>query len=413
MAQQVASRSHLRIIWSAVAVALVLIFFGVRTATRSKLPIRAAAAERGELKSTISTNGKIEPQLNFEAHAPFPGVIKALYVHEGDKVPHGKLLLAMDDADARSKLATALAGLRGAQAACDAILKGGTQEERLSLRSEVAKAQVDNEQAQKSYVALQKLQLAGSASAAEVAAAKGRVDATSSALQVLEQRRTSRYDAGDLTHAKAALADAQAAYDAALQTVERANVRAPFAGSVYSLPASSTEFVQQGDRVLQMANLSKVQVRAYFDEPEIGKLQGGLPITIVWDAKPNERWHGHISHVPSTIISYGTRNVGEVLATIDDPDGSLLPSTNVTVTVTTGDRPNVLSVPREALHTESGKAFVYRISGDTLRRVPVQVGNINLTQVEILSGLQEGDRVALGTTNGQPIADGVPVTVIQ
>src|SRR5471030_1296798 len=106
MAQQVASRSHLRIIWSAVAVALVIIFFWVRTATRTKLPIRAAGAERGELKSTISTNGKSEPQLNFEAHAPFPGVIKALYVHEGDKAPRGKLLLAMDDADARSKLAT-------------------------------------------------------------------------------------------------------------------------------------------------------------------------------------------------------------------------------------------------------------------------------------------------------------------
>jgi len=252
--------------------------------------------------------------------------------------------------------------------------------------------------------------LTGSASANEVAAAQERLTTDNASLEVLQQRQTQRYDAGDVARAKAAFQDAQAGYAAATTVVNQANVRAPFAGTVYSLPVSRTEYVQQGDRLLQMADLSKMQVRAYFDEPQIGKIHVGEPITIEWDARPNQIWHGHVSRVPSTIITYTTRNVGEVLVTIDDSDEHLLPSTNVRVTVTVANEANALNIPREALHTERGESYVYRVVNGVLRRTVVQVGNLNLTQVEILHGLQQGDVVTLGSTNGQPIGDRVPVT---
>ena len=400
-------------IWTGVAIALLLVFYLVHLATRTTLPIRVAAADRGSLKSTTSTNGKVEPTANFEAHAPFPGVIKRLYVHEGDKVPQGKLLLQMDDGDALSKLATALAALRGAQANYDAMTKGGTQEERLSLNGDLTKAQMDRDQAQRDLAALQKLQAQGASSKAEVSAAQDRLTAANNSLALLEKRKSSRYDAPDLAHAKATLDDAQAGYAAAQEVVNQANVRAPFAGTAYSIPVSQSEFVSQGDRLLQMADLTKMQVRAYFDEPEIGKIRQGMPISIKWDAMPDKEWHGHVERVPSTIITYGTRNVGQVLITIDDADGTLLPNTNVTVTVTTSDVADVLNVPRDALHTEQGKSYVYRVVKNIARRTPVRVGSFNLTQVEILSGLKEGDTVALGTTNGQPITDGVAVKIVR
>src|SRR5277367_3976005 len=91
-------------IWSGTAVAVALVFYLVHLATRTTLPIRAAVVERSSLKSTKATNGKVEPAASFEAHAPFPGVVKAIYVHEGDKVKTGKLLVQMDDTDALSKL---------------------------------------------------------------------------------------------------------------------------------------------------------------------------------------------------------------------------------------------------------------------------------------------------------------------
>ena len=400
-------------IWAGMAIVLLLVFYLVHLATRTTLPIRVAVVERSSLKSTTPTNGKVEPTSNFEAHAPFPGVVKALYVHEGDKVPEGKLLLQMDDSDALSKLAAALAGLRGAQANYDAMMKGGTQEERLSLGGELTKAEMDRDQAQRDLAALQKLQTQGAASAAEISSAKDRLAAANNSLALLEKKKSSRYDSTDLAHAKAALDDAEAGYAAAQEVVNQANVKAPFAGTVYSIPVSRTEFVQQGDRLLQMADLTKMQVRAYFDEPEIGKIRQGMPISIRWDAMPDREWHGHVERVPSTIITYGTRNVGQVLIAIDDADGMLLPNTNVTVTVTTSNKTDVLNVPRDALHTEQGKSYVYRVVNGALHRTPVKVDALNLTQVEIVSGLKEGDIVALGTTNGQSISEGVAVKIVR
>jgi HlyD family secretion protein len=272
---------------------------------------------------------------------------------------------------------------------------------------------MDRDAAQRDLDALRKLQVTGAASANEVAAAQQRLAADNASLQGLQTRKTQRYDQGDIGRAKSAFDEAQAGYAAASEILNQAHVRAPFSGTVYSLPVSRTEYVQQGDRLLQMADLTKMQVRGYFDEPEIGKLQVGQPITIEWDARPSKVWHGHVSRVPSTIITYGTRNVGEVLVTMDDADGALLPATNVRITVTIANEGNALNIPREGLHTEGGEPYVYRVEKGVLHRVAVKIGNLNLTQVEILSGLKEGDVVALGSTNGQPIGNRVPVVPVQ
>jgi HlyD family secretion protein len=408
------ARSNTARLWVIAAVALLLIFYGVHILTRGKLPIRVATATVGNLTSTVASNGKVEPQSNFEAHAPSGGVVRDLYVHAGDKVSAGKLLLKMDDSEAQAHAATALAALRGAEAAYQSARHGGTAEERISLTGELQKATIDRDQAQHDLSALQKLEATGAASPSEVAAAQERLDSDNSSIQVIQQRQTSRYDAGDLAHAKANLEDAQAACAAAQDALAQAVVHAPFAGTVYSLPVSRTEYVQQGDRLLSVADLTKMQVLAYFDEPEIGNLADGQSATIVWDARPDEKWHGHIIRSPSDVITYNqTRNVGEALVSIDDTDGALLPDTNVRVTITVSSESNVLTVPRDALHIEEGATYVYRVEGSTLHRVPVTVGKLNFVQVQIVSGLRAGDQVATATTNGQPLSDGVPITIVQ
>ncbi len=70
-------------------------------------------------------------------------------------------------------------------------------------------------------------------------------------------------------------------------------------------------------------------------------------------------------------------------------------------------------VPRDALHIERGSTFVYRKEGNSLHHVKVTIGVLNLTDVQVLSGLKAGDVVALGTTNAQPLSEGVPVKVVQ
>src|SRR5271168_2808431 len=164
-------------VWLAAAIAVVLVFYAARLATRTRIPVRTAVAERSELRSTVATNGKVEPQLNYEAHAPFPGLIKVRYVHEGQRVTQDTLLLSMDDTDARTRVAATLAALRNAQAIYSATLKGGTQEERLALGGDLQRAQTDRDQAQHDLDALKKLQLTGAASASEVKVAEQRLAA--------------------------------------------------------------------------------------------------------------------------------------------------------------------------------------------------------------------------------------------
>jgi HlyD family secretion protein len=415
MATTTVRRSNTATLVVGFVVALIIIFLVARYLLREQPPIRVATAHYGDLVSTVSTNGKVEPQTNFEAHAPFPGLIKAVYVHAGDQVTKGELLLTMDNSDAKAKLATAYAGLKGAEADYEIAKAGGTSQNRLQLQGQIAKARIDLSQAKHDLAALKKLELTGAAAPGEIASAQERVQADESSLQVLEQQRSASVNAMAVAHARAGVQEAEQAYAAAQSVVNQSDVRAPFDGTVYSLPVSATEYVDGGSLLLEVANLKHLQVRAYFDEPEIGRLAVGQPITIRWDAKPNELWHGHVTRLPSSIITYGTRNVGEVLVSIDDVDGVLIPNTNVTVTVTVADLKHVLILPRDALHAEQGQSYVYRVVHGKLRQTPVTVGDLNLTDMQIVRGLKAGDVVALGSeaTNGQPLSNRLPVTVEQ
>lgn len=404
---------HRRALWIAIAIAAIILLFVIRHFTREPLSINTATVTRGDLVNSLSTNGKTEPVDNFEAHAPDAGVVKSISVHSGDLVAKDQLLISLGDDEARARLATAISGLREAQVRLDTIEKGGTQEERQTLGSDYSGAQTNREQAAAQLAVVTRLAAQGAASPSEVAAAQDRVNRADQSVRSLGVRKTDRYAPIELERARAAVTDADAAVAAAQTIIAQSNVHAPFTGTVYSIPVQVTEFVQAGEKLLAMADLKHVRVHAYFDEPEIGRLALGQPITIIWDAKPGRVWHGHIERVPTTIINYGTRNVGEVLVAVDDSDGTLLPNTNVTVTVVTMRRQNVLTVPREALHVENGRSIVYEVVNNELHRRLVTVGGINLTSVEITSGIKENAMVALSASKGEPLSDKLPVRIVQ
>lgn len=400
-------------LWRSLALILVIVFFAARGLLRDHQLVREAQATRQDMVNTVSTNGRVEPEQNYEFYSPIATTVKAVYVQPGDKVPAGKLLMVLDDVEARARLATAESGVKAAQAAVYAVTHNGTQEQRQMAAADLARAHLDRDQARRDLDALIKLQSTGAASASEVAAAEQRLDQAEAGLKASQQNATSRYSPEETARAQAALAGAEADLAAARQVVAQTSIHAPLDGTIYSLNAGRTDFVEQGKLLLEMADLHRERVRAYFDEPEIGQLAVGQKIEIKWDAKPGEVWHGHIERTPVTVVTYGTRNVGEVIVKVDDADGNLLPDTNVTVTVTISSEPNALTVPREALRSENGKPYVYKVVKDGLVRTPVITGTLNLTQVAILSGLEEGDWVATGTANGQPLQAGIPIKVVR
>jgi HlyD family secretion protein len=412
MAEEIKPRNRMWL-WIGAAVLLIAVFFVARAMNREQMPIHAAKAARAELVSTTPTNGVVEPERNYEFHSPLATGIREIYVREGEKVTAGTLLMKLDDSTAVARVASAQSGLSSAQASAEATHLGGTLEERQSLASTISAAKLDLAQKQQDLAALTKLQATGAASTGEVAAAQSRVALAQETLQSDQARQQTRYSPAELDRAHAAVADAQANLAAARDVLDKTTIRAPIDGTVYSIPVGRSDFVDQGKLVLQMADLSHLRVLAYFDEPEIGLLAIGQKIRITWDARPGREWHGHIVSIPSTIVSYTTRNVGEVRVAIDDADGGLLPDTHVTVTVTTSSQPNVLTVPRESLHSENGKSYVFRVVNGSLVRTPVTIGIINLTQVAIATGLTDGDIVATSSLNGLPLEEGTPVRVVR
>lgn len=373
------------------------------------IPVRTAHVERGQIRSLISTNGKIEPVQNFEAHSPLTTTVQRVLVKEGDAVKKGQLLVALDDADLRAQAARAQTQLKTALAEVNALARGGNQEEVLSLNAQLAKARADRNAAQRNLEALKRLQQQGAASAGEVRSAENALAQADAQINLLQQKQTGRYSPPEIARVEAQRREAQAVYDAAQDTLAKSNVRAPFDGVVYSLPVKQGAFVSSGDLLLQLADLRKVQVRAFVDEPDVGKLAPGNLIEITWDAVPGRIWPATVTSVPSTVKLRGSRNVGETISIVDNQDMKLLPNVNVGVTIVNAHRDNVLVVPREAVRMDDSKPYVLQVVGHQLKRRDVETSISNLTQVEVTHGLSLNDIVAISSSNGKPISDGTQV----
>jgi HlyD family secretion protein len=334
-------------------------------------------------------------------------------VHEGDQVKQGQLLLELDDAEARSEVAKAMAAVRSAQSDLSSIEHGGNREAVLTLQSELTKAHAERDAAQRNLDALQRLQQKGAASPGEVKAAEDRLNAAVSDVNLLQQKQRGRYSPPEVSSVQAQRQQAEAAYIAAQDVLSKLNIRAPFDGIVYSVPVKQGAYVSPGDPVIQEADFSKVLVRAFVDEPDLGRLAQGQKIELTWDAVPGRVWTGAVSAVPSEVKLHGTRNVGEVTSTVSNGDFKLLPNVNVGVSIITTEHSNVLTVPREAIRQDDDKTFVYQINANNeLQRRDIQTSLSNLTKVEVTGGLPEHASVALTASNGKPLKEGTPVKVI-
>jgi len=398
-------------VWGIVAlVACGLLFWAVRVAFRDTITVNTATVGFQDILNSVPANGIVQPIDDFQAHAPTAGTVEKLFVDPSQKVRVGQELVRMDDSEARKGVVAAQAALQSSEAALKNLQNGGTHSELQTQNADLDAAQLQERQNATSLEAIQALQVKGAASANEVAAAKQRLTEAQAHVASLQAHHTSPYGPTDLATAQAQVAQARSSLEAARSALASVDIHSPIAGTVYYIPIAQYDFVAGGDTLLDVADLSRIQIQGYFDEPEVGKLAVDQPVSIAWEAKPNHFWHGHISQTPTTIIKYGTRYVGECIITVDDANGDLLPNTNVTVKVTTQQRIHVLSVPREALHTDGPDNFVYKIVNGHLHRTPVQLGaGLNLISAEITGGLAEGDTVVLGATTEADLSDGLAV----
>jgi HlyD family secretion protein len=182
------------------------------------------------------------------------------------------------------------------------------------------------------------------------------------------------------------------------------------------MPLKAGDYVRVGDLLAEMADLHKVRVRAFIDEPELGALEENQPVKISWDAMPSKTWSGKTEMIPKQVVPRGTRSVAELLCSVNNDKLELLPNINVNVRINSKERIGVLSVPRGAVEAEGGRRYVFVVKKNglgvksTLEKREIRVGIADATNYEVVSGLQEEDLVAL--PGDVDLRDGMEVIVV-
>jgi RND family efflux transporter MFP subunit len=248
--------------------------------------------------------------------------------------------------------------------------------------------------AQRSYDSLQRLAAQQAATKLQVQDARDALDKAKLQLAALQNQRSTLVTSSDKAVAQAKLHETQASVALAQHRVALGVVRAPIAGTVYQFDLKVGAYLQPGELVAMVGNLDQVKVTVYVDEPDLGRVGEGMPVTITWDARPGQKWTGRVEKLPTEVIALGTRTVGEVTTIVDNPHHDLLPGVTVNATITSNVVPDALSIPKAALRNVGGQNGVYKLSDDRVVWTPVKTGVSDVNNVQVLSGVTRGDRVA-------------------
>jgi HlyD family secretion protein len=214
-------------------------------------------------------------------------------------------------------------------------------------------------------------------------------------IEGLENRRKSLLDRTEIAAARARLQDAEVALNLARQRAGLNTLTAPIAGEIYGLAVRPGAYLNVGDPAANVGRLDRLRVRVYVDEPELGRVAEGQPVTITWDALPGKQWHGTVERKPASIQALGSRQVGEVICSIENPGRELIPGANVNAEIRTAVVEDAMVVPKETLRHDAQGDYVFALNGDTIARRPVKKGASSVTAIQVVEGLAEGDAVAL------------------
>lgn len=406
-------------------------------ARRGVVEVEVAPVTRKDLTSLVTASGEIRPKNYTNVLAEGFGKITEILVHEGQWVKQGDVLLRVESTQPAADVAAQQAALESAQAsvrAAEANYRSATAE--LSQQqANLEKARFDWEQGQKLYqaqlIALQEYQ-----------ARKAAYDAAVAALQAAQARV--QQTRAQLAQARAVLEQSRAQLARMQDVLRKTTYRAPISGVVTYIAVRVGENVvpgiqnAQGSYLMTISDMSVVTAEVRVDETDITSIQPGQLAEVSIDALPGKTFTGHVTEVGTQAI---VRSTGlattqtttsteqakdfKVVITLDNPPSDLRPGLTVTAKIQTAHRAHVLAVPiqalvirpksqlRQAQQTGAGSGVslaaeptsddnqqvqgVFVVRDGRAVFVPVQTGIMGVTDIEVRSGLQEGDLIIVGS----------------
>jgi len=382
------------IVGAALALTAILVFISGRGGTAR---VAVSGVVRENLSSVVSTNGKVEPVMPISFRASFPTFVRKVYAVEGQQVKRGQSLYDLDEAGLAAELAQSRADLGTEEEALRVAKSGGRADQLAKVSADLQKARDMRDQLRRDNESLTKLVAQKAATPHEFEENRLALAQAEADVQSLEKAKQTYVSQAQLDiervtllveHARNQVRDLE-------DKLKSTHGTAPTEGTLYSLPIHQGDFVKEGDLLAEMADMRHVRVRAFIDEPELGQIDLNQAVEIFWDAHPDRVWTGRTEVVPKQVVARGTRNVGELLCSVSNDRLDLIPNTTVDVRIHISERPNVLVIPRGGVFIDGGKRFVFLVQDNRLHRRDIKVGIANPTMIEVLSGLQEGDQLAL------------------
>jgi HlyD family secretion protein len=409
---------RLKLVWISALVGLCAIAGLVYWSSRKPAPdVTVQTVARGNISAAISTNGKIEPITPYELRALISSHVTNVLVTEGQNVKRGQLLVELDSTQLQADLARAREAVVANQDALRVAQSGGQATQLAQIDGDIRKDELEHARLQNIVTTDEKLvaqQALTQQQLTDDRASLARVEADQKRLET-SRADFVRQNKVDVDKQTLLVQQSQDSLRDLENKFNSTRVTAPVDGTLYSLPVHMNDPVKEGDLLAAVADLRKIRVRAFVDEPDMGGLAPGQHVIVTWDAMPNRTWSGQTAQVPREIVAHGTRMVGELLCALDNNDQKLVPNTNVNVRIEEQTRYNVVVVPRGAISFEGAKRYVYVVDPglqvSTLHKREVQLGISDSTSDEVVSGLNAGDVIAL-TSNIEP-RDGMIVHTSQ
>lgn len=309
-----------------------------------------ARVVRGDVGSIVKATGVIRPAVGAEVRvgAQVSGVLKRLNVQIGDSVKKGQLLAELQESELRARHDQAAAALQSAKASLSFGVSDLARKRQLAAEQVIPQSELD-----------------------------------------LTERNTAL--------AEAAVAEARANLAFARAQLDEARILAPINGVVASIATQEGETVAAGfaaPTFLTIVDLQRLEVWAYVDETDIGRIQIKQQARFSVDAYPDQEFKGEVTAIyPKPEIRDNVVNYVAVVRFAPPNQRTLRPEMTANVRIALETHAKVLTVPRRAVRREAGRSFVLRQEGSAVARRFVTTGSRDEKSLEIVEGLHEGDQV--------------------
>ena len=383
-----------------IALALAGGVFGIAAALRPNHqidPSKLASVERGDIARSVVATGKITPLAKVEVKSKASGLVKKVYVEYGDRVKQGKVLVELDKEQLEALVEEQRANLLAAQAA--------EQSAEATYERNVVDAQGPDVPFLKA-TADRDRKLASDG----LIAASGLDDADRAYQLALNKRLSAQRNVtvskAEVAKAKAQVAQAQASLASAEEDLRNSTIVSPMDGLVLSRDVEVGDAVSsilvlgsQATLVMTLGDMSTVYVLGKVDQADIGKVYLGQPARIVVESFKDKKFEGKVTKISPLGVEKDNVTTFEVRVSIQNPSGELKANMSANAEIILEEKHGVLLIPESAVIYDKDKHTSVEVpdpkADNGRRKVPVRLGISNGVKTELVSGLNEGQKVVL------------------